>query len=138
MIATVLLAGALISVRTPVGGVAAVVLALGIVTVAGVGIRTRVRALATVVVSTALAIAPWSFAAWRAVGTPLYPFFAGNVNASGPAADHLPVDGVSSLATQAFALVNAGPFLWIALAIFVLALLTHRVLPDPGLIAVTP
>ena len=136
VIAAGLIAGALTSARTPVGGVAALILAFGAVTVGGVAIRSRARLAALAAGSTALAIAPWSFASWRSVGTPLYPFIEGNVNRSGPAADHVPIGGFSELATHAYKLVNAGPFLWIALGVLVVTLLAHRVLSDPGLIAI--
>ncbi len=135
-IAAGLLAGALASARTPLGGVATLMLAFGAVTVGGVALRARARVLAAVLGSAALAIAPWSFASWRSVGTPLYPLIAGNVNRSGPAANHLAVDGFSELARHAFALVNAGPYVWIALGVLVVTLLTYRALPDPGLIAI--
>ncbi|HEY3722274.1 MAG TPA: hypothetical protein VGN59_02820 [Acidimicrobiia bacterium] len=131
-----LVTAAVTSARTPLGVVAALVIAIGALSLRGPSIGERVRAIAIAAVATVVAIAPWSVALWQSVRTPFYPLVPGNVNPDGPAARHAPVHGLHQLVDRALDLLRASPYLWIAVGVLVLAIVVRRALPDAAFVVI--
>jgi hypothetical protein len=120
------------SVRPNLGLLGALILAAGVLLATRSRLTSRVLVVAAGGASTLVALAPWSFAMWRTVGTPLYPLFSGNMNT--PALRGAPVGDFGRRADLAFDLVRAGPYLWVILAVLVVALLSRRLLADAAFV----
>ena len=129
-----LLATALYSVRPTVGMVAVGVLTVGPLLATGSRVLDRARAILVAGASALVALVPWSLASWQTVGTPLFPLFTGNQNL-----EAIRLRGASSLGEfgdKVVGLLFAGPYLWMALAIVVVAFAARKALPDAPLIAI--
>jgi hypothetical protein len=123
-----LVTAAVTSVRPNLGVLSATVLGLGALLTTGVPFISRLRALGAAAAGTFVAVLPWSVASWRTVGTPFFPLFTGNQNRAAVA--HESADGLRDLADQAWSLMRAGPYLWVALGVLVVALMVRKILPD--------
>jgi len=129
-----LVVATLMSVRPDLGLLGALVVAAGALSTTNSLVANRVRILAIGGASAAIAVGPWSYDMWRAVGTPLYPLFPGNLNSA--ALDAVPVGGLGNRVHGAFDLTTAGPYLWVALGVFVLGAVGGRFLYDASFIAI--
>ena len=122
------------SVRPNLGLLGALIVTLGVLLTTRSGIASRVLVVVAGGASTLVAVAPWSFAMWRTVGTPLYPLLAGNMNM--PALRGPPVGDLGRRADLAFDLVRSGPYFWVVLAVVVVSLLGWRLLPDAAFVLI--
>jgi hypothetical protein len=129
-----LVIAALMSVRPNLGLLGALVVTLGVLLTTRSRVASRVLVVVAGGASTLVAVASWSFAMWRTVGTPLYPLLSGNMNT--PALRGPPVGDLSRRADLAFDLVRSGPYLWIIVAVLVVSVLARRLLADPGFIVI--
>jgi hypothetical protein len=129
-----LVIAALMSVRPNLGLLGALILTVGVLLTSRSSVADRVVAVLAGGASALVAVAPWSFAMWRTVGTPLYPLFTGNMNM--PALRGPPVGDLGRRVDLAFDLIWSGPYLWVVLGVLVASLLGRRFLADPGLIAI--
>jgi hypothetical protein len=119
---------ALLSVRPNLGALATAYLVAGTLVTRAGPLRARLETLAAAAGAAVVALLPWSIASWRTVGTPLYPLFTGNQNRD--AVEYVRAHDLSDRLDQAFELLRSGPYLWVALALLVLAVLLRRRLPD--------
>ena len=71
---------------------------------------------------------------WRTAGTPLYPLFQGHLTRGESGGQYL--SGVADLAEHVYHLVRAGPYIWVALGVLGVALVTRKILPDATLVVV--
>ena len=129
-----LVTAALMSVRPNLGLLGALIVTLGVLLTTRSGIASRVLVVVAGGASTLVAVAPWSFAMWRTVGTPLHPLLAGNMNM--PALRGPPVGDLGRRADLAFDLVRSGPYFWVVLAVVVVSLLGWRLLPDAAFVLI--
>lgn len=129
-----LVAAALLSVRPNLGVLAAGFVAAGALEATGTAVLDRVRVVIAAGASSVIAIVPWSIASWQAVRTPLFPLFTGNQNLE--AVRTPPVRSLAHLVDQAYGLLRAGPYIWIALGVLVVGLLARKLLPDASFVAI--
>jgi hypothetical protein len=129
-----LVIAALMSVRPNLGLLGALVVTLGVLLTTRSRVASRIQVVMAGGASTLVAVASWSFAMWRTVGTPLYPLFSGNMNT--PALRGPPVGDLGRRADLAFDLVRSGPSVWVALAVLIVSLLARRLLADAAFIVI--
>lgn len=129
-----LTAAAVFAVRPNLGLLAAATLGAGVLLAGGVPLLGRLRNIGVAAASTVVALLPWSIASLRTVGTPFFPVFTGNQNRAAVA--HRSADGLRDLVDQAWSLVTAGPYLWVALGVLVVALAAYKLLPDVQLVVI--
>jgi hypothetical protein len=132
-IAAGLVVAALTSIRPNLGFFGVVLLGLGIV-VTRSRVSERLAVLGAGGATSFLAVAPWSFAMWRTVGTPIYPLFMGNLNT--PALARPPIGTFSHRVDLAVDLLRNGPYLWVVLGVILFAVVGWRFLADPLMVVI--
>jgi hypothetical protein len=120
-----LMAAALVSIRTPLGILAAALLAAAALVLPGVAIARGLRVVGIAAASTVVALLPWSLTSWDVVGSPFYPVFPGNLNA-----DAYVVNRPYHLIDELSRLFRASPFPWIALGVLILVIVVRKLFPD--------
>jgi hypothetical protein len=129
-----LVVAALMSVRPLLGLLAAAVLTLGVLVIRAGTWTERALMLSVGAATAFIAVAPWSFAMWRTVGTPLYPLFSGNMNVAalrGP-----PLGDPIHRARSAVEIMQVGTYAWIAVGVLLVALAAYRYLADAALMLI--
>jgi hypothetical protein len=122
---------ALISIRTPLGVFAAVLLAAAALLLTGVGVASRLQNVGVAAAATIVAVLPWSIASWIAVNSPFYPVFKGDL-----VEDAYTVQRSADLVRDLSRLVRAMPLMWIVAAVLVVAVVGRKLLPDAFFVAV--
>jgi hypothetical protein len=129
-----LIVAALMSVRPNLSLLGALILASAVLLTTRSSVTSRAAVVLAGGLSALVALAPWSFAMWRTVATPLYPLFSGNMNTE--ALRGQPIGSLGRRVDLAFDLVRSGPYLWVILAVLVVAMACRRLLPDAGSIVI--
>jgi hypothetical protein len=126
-----LIIASLMALRPTLGLAGALIVALGALVIRGVRVGARVGGVVAAATATILAVASWSIAMFRTVGTPLYPAFNGNLNT---AAMQQPAVDLSHRLRHAGNLLGSGPYSYVVLGVVVVALAAWRFLPDATLV----